>query len=704
MKNFCKLIFTVHILIIFSFFSYQKIYCTNETAGADDAVALPESEWNFTGSANRIATYAVMDGGFTFQDYLTSCTFASLFPISDVFQLRGGTVYLNNSIYCDKDVFFSTGGLIYGNDQSFVLSSGMGSLELGYALTLTASWFLNVDVYSIDWSYDNNYIAVGTANNLVGGEVNIFSFDGTTLVRVATYELGDNVQTVRWHPLNYYLAVGRNQNPGDELYIFYFDTGTNVLSIRDSLGLNDTIDAVDWHETGTYLVVSERKTGRRVSVYEVSGGGTFVGTPAYDGGQAPDLNVGRDAICWGPDSGYIVAGFDALTTESEIIVFKFDSAANTITHSVGIKIGQRVDSVDWSPTGSFIAAGLSGGSQELRICQLHRYEDGRLKWLEDKASADVGEKRNVYSVDWRYDGNYLAIGRDANVGGTDFRIYSFDKNNVTLSLVDGVDNVGQDVYAVRWSRDGVYVAKGDIGTSDSLVVYRVIASPLVFKDLVLELNRNLYLYSPILFQGNSRLHGNGFKLLLQGDGEIIVDSATELKIRNLKLYNLEDTNLKCDDNSSSIDISNSELRLSDNFNFDKGSILFKGDTVISGTCTFCYSSGRGSTINSQIMLYLDQGLTFSYDPPRAQRDLLYMQDATSLLYLNNCTLHSTKTGMRLTRGTLFLDNEVTFSGEGNATSEAICFGNGNTNDDLSIYLLAGANLNVYGRLEYENIN
>ena len=110
----------------------------------------------------------------------------------------------------------------------------------------------------------------------------------------------------------------------------------------------------------------------------------------------------------------------------------------------------------------------------------------------------------------------------------------------------------------------------------------------------------------------------------------------------------------------------------------------------------------GSTINSLSTLLLDKGLTFSYAPTAARRSLIYMTDKTSWLYVDGCTLHSTRTGLTLTRGTVLFDNKVTLSGEGRYTSEAIQFGNGVASSDLDIRLLSGAMLDVYGRLEYQN--
>ena len=89
-----------------------------------------------------------------------------------------------------------------------------------------------------------------------------------------------------------------------------------------------------------------------------------------------------------------------------------------------------------------------------------------------------------------------------------------------------------------------------------------------------------------------------------------------------------------------------------------------------------------STIAQKSMLFFDFDTTFSYDPPIANRDLLYMVDGTSAFFLNGCTLHSTATGLRLTKGFLFLDNGTTFSCEGTNISESISFGDGIPANDL----------------------
>ncbi|MFC1894762.1 hypothetical protein ACFLYH_02320 [Candidatus Dependentiae bacterium] len=206
------------------------------------------------------------------------------------------------------------------------------------------------------------------------------------------------------------------------------------------------------------------------------------------------------------------------------------------------------------------------------------------------------------------------------------------------------------------------------------------------------------------FSGNCSINCNGGNLTLEDDGELTVLSGGVLTFRNLNLSGLKNKNIKCQDNTASIVLESCLLQLNQDYEFDKGSILFSSDIKITGTNKFCYTSTMTSTIDSCSSLYLSNGLTFSYAPVIPNRDLLYMSDKTSKFYLDGCSLYSTKTGIRLTRGRLFLENSVTFSTQAIALSQAICFGNKNLNDDLDIYLLPGVELQVHGILDYQNSN
>jgi len=249
-------------------------------------------------------------------------------------------------------------------------------------------------------------------------------------------------------------------------------------------------------------------------------------------------------------------------------------------------------------------------------------------------------------------------------------------------------------------------SEGRIDGNNHYLIFSESCEDLAFsftlKDVSVFIDSSFSINAPVVFSGTTVFDGQGNALNLQDGGRIYVDDNSSLTLENVTLSGVKGLNLKCQNDSSSITLKNSKIHLTEDFDFVNGSILFQKDVVLCGAYQFGYSTSRSSTIDSNSVLYVDEGTIFKYSPSTPDRDLLIMEDQSSCFYLNNCTLHSTSTGIILTKGTLFLDNKVTLSAEGTALSEAICFGNGTPSDDLLITLLAGAELNVYGRWEYKN--
>jgi len=226
----------------------------------------------------------------------------------------------------------------------------------------------------------------------------------------------------------------------------------------------------------------------------------------------------------------------------------------------------------------------------------------------------------------------------------------------------------------------------------------------VFDNTHLFLDCDLNLNFPVEFRGECSINGQGNSISISRNGEIRVAGSGSLTLENIECCALSHKNLKCMQNNASLRFKNSKLCISHDFEFDTGSILFQEDVLVSGTSKFIYSSPMGSTIDSSSVLYFNKGSIFSYEPVTADRDLIYMTDNSSVLFLDGCSLYTTKTGLILTKGKLILDNKVTFNCQGSATSEALCFGDDNASNDLQIKILADAQVNVYGALEYRNVN
>jgi hypothetical protein len=225
-------------------------------------------------------------------------------------------------------------------------------------------------------------------------------------------------------------------------------------------------------------------------------------------------------------------------------------------------------------------------------------------------------------------------------------------------------------------------------------------SKLVFgQGTTIELGGPISLSQPWTFIGNSKVQGNAITL---GNGGLLDVAGGVLSLDNIVLQNLGANQLRCRTNDGVIQLRDSELVLASNYNFSYGALEFTHDVKLCGTNTFVYSSVMGSTIDAASRLLLDTGITFSYDPVTANRDLLYMTDTSAVLHLNGCTLYSTVTGLRLSRGRVLFDNFVTLSADGTVAAQALSFGKVEDLagvNDVIVEVLSGADVEQYGYVD-----
>jgi hypothetical protein len=99
-------------------------------------------------------------------------------------------------------------------------------------------------------------------------------------------------------------------------------------------------------------------------------------------------------------------------------------------------------------------------------------------------------------------------------------------------------------------------------------------------------------------------------------------------------------------------------------------------------------------------------MTFSYKPPSASKNLIVMEANSSILYLYETSMHSTTTGIRLTKGILSVDGTCPVYSDATAESEAITFGDGAmASNDLVIKIGPESGLDVRsGLVLINNVN
>jgi hypothetical protein len=247
------------------------------------------------------------------------------------------------------------------------------------------------------------------------------------------------------------------------------------------------------------------------------------------------------------------------------------------------------------------------------------------------------------------------------------------------------------------------------------------AGSVEFEDgTIIEMAKNDSLSVNLLFKGHCILNGQGHILDINSNyirlySSELTTNGGALLFEDITLQGIGDDNagiplINCLDDSATFSFGDDVVWMqSGNYTFTPGHLAVLGNLEMKNNYLFRYKTNRQSSIESDGSLKFDTGFTFSYEPVIGNRDLILMADATSQLILNGCTLGSTSTGLRLTKGTLVIDHKnLLYNQDEDATaatavSEAICFGNGTAADDLSIEIMPGGNLAVAsGQLVYNN--
>lgn len=232
---------------------------------------------------------------------------------------------------------------------------------------------------------------------------------------------------------------------------------------------------------------------------------------------------------------------------------------------------------------------------------------------------------------------------------------------------------------------------------------RIPVSGLLDLSGTLSLNSDLYLDSGLTYSGIGKIAGNGYALhlggnltipnsnffhiytdtIIEGHGnsinlsdyaEILVDDNVTLTLRNIVVNSSKNgvgnPAIKLTSNRSKLALDNAVLNMANDFYVDRGQLFIHNDASFTGTNALVYRSCVPSFIASKSTLNFDLGTTFSMCPSTftncpystfpttTTNNFTIMKDQSSQLYLNGCSLFTTPTGYRITKGTLLLDNKI----------------------------------------------
>jgi len=226
----------------------------------------------------------------------------------------------------------------------------------------------------------------------------------------------------------------------------------------------------------------------------------------------------------------------------------------------------------------------------------------------------------------------------------------------------------------------------------------------------IELNSDVTLAGTWTFSGNCKIKGNNNILQLDSSACIIVERGSTLSIENLNIYGLKNTNLKCLDDAGTIALENSRYILLDNYNFELGKLtinnLLQIRQISEEPLTFAYKTNQQSVINPCGILYINEGIIFSYEPTSDTRNLIQLGASGSKIVIDRATLHSTSTGMQITKGILEINGACHVASDASCTAEGLICGDGiSVENDLKIKILASSNLEITsGYMVMKNLN
>jgi len=362
-------------------------------------------------------------------------------------------------------------------------------------------------VYTVAWSPDGDYVAIGTdvdpstseTGITANYELRVYSFDGTSFTGVTSKDQGVAVKSVAWTSISsvLYLAVGTAANPttsetntwlGHELRVYSFD-GSSLTGVF-SKGQGVAVNSVAWTPDGAHLAIG---TDVDPPTYEIGiGSGDEVRVYNFDTSSTPtllavdsnDQDAAVNAVDWTVVSSqkYLAVGTEAGPTTFEanidvghelrvyhLNVNVLDGVASKEQGSVG------VNAVAWSDDGVYLAIGtdagpvpgepqsLIGTGHEFQVYQFDTTSTPTLFGIDSKDQGAV----NVNGITWAPDGEHIALVTDAGpsvgdieiVSGEELRVYSFD--DVSLAGVASKDQGAVGAHAVAWNPTyGDYIAIG----------------------------------------------------------------------------------------------------------------------------------------------------------------------------------------------------------------------------------------------------
>jgi WD40 repeat protein len=276
---------------------------------------------------------------------------------------------------------------------------------------------------------------------------------------------GTWVNSVTWSPDGTRVASGSSDWT---VRVWDVPSGRNVATLT---GFEGGVNVVAWSPDGRYLAMGSADPHFPLQIWDaIHWAPVFRSDPApvHTGAQDSDL----DSLSWSPDSKYLAAGLEGVTTmggpvDSWVKVF----AAGAWQISASLLHPDGVTSVTWTPDGKELVFGssVSQGQLESKVVAWSPFgSEGTSQTLIILAVQD----ELVTTIAWAPNGARIATNADEAV-----KVWDIANKQNTITFTG---NTGS-VKSVAWSPAGNYVAAGswdrtakvwDVNTGRNVATFR----------------------------------------------------------------------------------------------------------------------------------------------------------------------------------------------------------------------------------------
>jgi hypothetical protein len=219
--------------------------------------------------------------------------------------------------------------------------------------------------------------------------------------------------------------------------------------------------------------------------------------------------------------------------------------------------------------------------------------------------------------------------------------------------------------------------------------------PTTLRDARLFFNQDLTISGTINIKGHCVIDGQNHAIILGDEGNILVAKNAVLTIKNLTIQDVVRNRIRCVNDSGRIILENVDLKFANDFEFSKGSMLFKKQVNFYGPHSFIYSSLLTSTIADGAKWNISgmNQLTIGRSGGNESREPLHLATNSSDLSLENTSLNVTTSGMKLVNGLFNIAGEVFIDTDAENVGNGFQLGDGVEAHDCPMILSPGAVIN-----------